>query len=218
MAAAENGLIPDVHVKVINEQKRQSRQHCMAFDLEEPFQIETASLLDFVLDKTKTFWFHVPNQSPFNAESPHLIRAGARMKKQGRKAGIPDNCVVWDGRCFFIELKSRNGKPSPAQKVVIPALEAAGAPVVIAYTLEEVMDALAAWGIPLRATLADFHDRHKPTAVRMSAAEYRATVGQVDTAKLPRMPKAFKAPKPVRPAKASGKMAALRKILAERRS
>ena len=187
----------------------------MAFDLEEPFQIETASLLDFVLDKTKTFWFHVPNQSPFNAESPHLIRAGARMKKQGRKAGIPDNCVVWDGRCFFIELKSRNGKPSPAQKVVIPALEAAGAPVVIAYSLEEVMDALAAWGIPLRATLADFRNRHKPTAVRMSAAEYRATVGLTDAVKPPKLAKPRKV---TRPAKANSKLAALRKILAERRS
>lgn len=136
------------------------------------------------------------------------------MKKQGRKAGIPDNCVIWNGKAHFVELKSRNGRTSPAQKVVIPALEAAGAPVVIAYSLEEVMDALAAWGIPLRATLADFRNRHKPTAVRMSAAEYRATVGLTDAVEQPKLPKA---PRQTRPAKANSKLAALRKILAERR-
>lgn len=215
MQMTDGGDEPAAHAEVISETKRKSRQHCNAFDLEEPFQIETASLLETVLLKPDAFWFHIPNQSPFNAESPHLIRAGARMKKQGRKAGIPDNCVIWNGIAHFIELKSRNGKASPAQKIVIPALEAAGAPVVIAYSLEEVMDALAAWGIPLRATLADFRNRHKPTAVRMSAAEYRATVGLTDTPKPPKLPKA---PRQTRPAKANSKLAALRKILAERRS
>ena len=204
-----------VHAEVITETKRKSRQHCNAFDLEEPFQVETASLLECVLRKPDAYWFHIPNQSPFNAESPHLIRAGARMKKQGRKAGIPDNCIIWDGKAHFVELKSRKGVASPAQKIVIPALEAAGSPVVIAYSLEEVMDALAAWGIPLRATLADFRNRHKHTAVRMSAAEYRATVGQSTVAKPPKLPKA---PRQTRPAKANSKLAALRKILAERRS
>lgn len=77
------------------------------------------------------------------------------------------------------------------------------------------MDALAAWGIPLRATLADFRNRHKPTAVRMSAAEYRATVGLTDAVKPSKLAKPRKV---TRPAKANSKLAALRKILAERRS
>ena len=203
-----------VHAEVITETKRKSRQHCNAFDLEEPFQVETASLLNYVLQTPEAYWFHVPNQSQFHGKELRRVLAGARFKAQGRKAGVPDNCVIYAGRAHFIELKSRKGVASPAQKIVIPALEAAGTPVVIAYSLEEVMDALAAWGIPLRATLADFRNRHKPTAVRMSAAEYRATVGQSTVVKPPKLPKA---PRQTRPAKANSKLAALRKILAERR-
>lgn len=215
MQMTDGGDEPAAHAEVISETKRKSRQHCNAFDLEEPFQIETASLLDLVLPKPGAFWFHVPNQGQFTERSVRTIRAGARFKKQGLKAGVPDNCVIWNGKAHFVELKSKTGTASKAQKVVIPALEAAGSPVVIAYSLEEVMDALAAWGIPLRATLADFRNRHKPTAVRMSAAEYRATVGLTDAVKPPKLPKA---PRQTRPAKANSKLAALRKILAERRS
>lgn len=215
MQTADGGREPDAHAEVISETKRKSRQQCNAFDLEEPFQVETASLLDYVLPKPDAYWFHIPNQGAFREESRRTAIAGARFKKQGLKAGVPDNCVIWDGKAHFVELKSRNGRPSPAQKIVIPALQAAGSPVVIAYSLEEVMDALTAWGIPLRATLADFRNRHKPTAVRMSAAEYRATVGLTETAKTPKL---SKPPRQTRPAKANSKLAALRKILAERRS
>lgn len=217
MQMTDVGSKPDAHVEVISETKRQSRQHCNAFDLEEPFQVETASLLDMVLPVPEAFWFHVPNQGISQGKwaTKHDRISGARFKRQGLKAGVPDNCVIWNGKAHFVELKSRKGKASPAQKVVIPALEAAGAPVVIAYSLEEVMDALAAWGIPLRATLADFRNRHKPTAVRMSAAEYRATVGLTDAVKPPKLAKPRKV---TRPAKANSKLAALRKILAERRS
>lgn len=215
MQMTDGGDEPAAHAEVISEKKRKSRQHCNAFDLEEPFQIETASLLDLVLPKPDAYWFHVPNQSQFHGKDLRRVLAGERFKKQGRKAGVPDNCVIWNGKAHFVELKSKTGKASPAQKVVIPALEAAGSPVVIAYSLEEVIDALATWGIPLRATLADFRNRHKPTAVRMSAAEYRATVGLTDAVKPSKLAKPRKV---TRPAKANSKLAALRKILAERRS
>lgn len=180
MQMTDGGNEPDAHAEVIIETKRKSRQHCNAFDLEEPFQVETASLLNYVLQTPEAYWFHIPNQSPFNAESPHLIRAGARMKKQGRKAGIPDNCVVYAGRAHFIELKSKTGTLSPAQKIVIPALKSAGSPVEIARTLEDVMAALVAWGIPLRHTLEDYRSFKTPHAKlsnRVSASEFRAVMG-----------------------------------------
>ena len=134
MQMTDGGNEPDAHAEVITETKQKSRQHCNAFDLEEPFQVETASLLNYVLPTPEAYWFHIPNQSQFHGKKLRRVLAGARFKAQGRKAGVPDNCVVYAGRAHFIELKSRKGVASPAQKIVIPALEAAGSPVVIAAT------------------------------------------------------------------------------------
>lgn len=150
-------------------------------DSEERFQVEVAMFLDFVLPQ-HSWWSHFPNGG-----HRHML-VGASLKRQGTRAGTPDNLIIWSGRAFWIELKARYGTLKTSQKTTIPAIESAGSPVAVARTLEDVAAALAAWGIPLRASLADFRARNRakpatasPAAktanTTMSVAEYRAHMG-----------------------------------------
>lgn len=144
---------------------------------EEAFQIETAAYLNAALPKPGAFWYHVPNQGMF-ASTRQILSAGARFKKQGLRAGVPDNAIVWGGQAYFIELKSKTGRISDVQKIVIPEIESAGAPVAVARTLDEVAAALTAWGIPLTMTPDEFrsHAAIKTIPTRMSVSDYRAVM------------------------------------------
>ncbi len=75
---------------------------------------------------------------------------GRIIKGTGYKSGTPDLLIVAEGRAWFIELKAPRGMLSEAQRRTIPALEAAGAHVVVCRSLDEVRGALDAWGIPTR--------------------------------------------------------------------
>jgi hypothetical protein len=161
-------------------------------DSEERFQRETALFFDFVLP-TDAWWSHFPNGG-----HRHML-VGASLKRQGTQAGAPDNLIIWQGKAHWVELKSRYGTLRASQQTTIPAIEAAGSPVAVARTLEDVEAALTAWGIPLRASLAEFRVRkcnrvqaaaaataaapqsgkHTPQT-RMSVAEYRAHIGLAD--------------------------------------
>jgi hypothetical protein len=157
-------------------------------DSEERFQVETALFFDFCLPDA-CWWCHVPNGG-----HRHML-VGASLKRQGTRAGTPDNLIIWQGRAYWIELKSRTGTLRASQKTTIPDIEAAGSPVAVARTLEDIAAALTAWGIPLRASLADFRARNRATPAaasavpqsgshtpqtRMSVADYRAHIGLTD--------------------------------------
>lgn len=67
--------------------------------------------------------FHIPNERKCSAAT------GARLKREGVKAGIPDiflphACGGYHG--LFIELKAGKGRPSKAQLEKIEALTQAG--------------------------------------------------------------------------------------------
>ena len=89
----------------------------------------------------------------------------ATLTRQGVKRGLPDAFVISGGRIFGIELKLRKGtlsktrvvltrRGSPrileGQEEVFARLEAAGMEIAIARSVDEVLDQLRRWGIPLR--------------------------------------------------------------------
>jgi hypothetical protein len=86
------------------------------------------------------FWFH-----PANGGVRDKITA-ARMKGLGVIPGVPDIVLVIAGRTHGLELKSGNGKPSPAQIAAHERLKRSGAALAITYGLDEALAALAAWG------------------------------------------------------------------------
>lgn len=73
-----------------------------------------------------------------------------RMQRIGVRAGIPDILVVHDGRCHWIELKAGKNSTTEAQDVTHERLRAAGCPVVVCRSTDDVRANLMAWGVPIR--------------------------------------------------------------------
>jgi hypothetical protein len=78
---------------------------------EEFCQQELVGLLAEYADPETTFWSCLENR-------PRSRLSGARQRLRGVRGGVPDLVCVFRGRVIFIELKSRFGLPSKAQKQV----------------------------------------------------------------------------------------------------
>ena len=90
---------------------------------------------------------------PFHSPNGGYRRASeaGRLKAMGVIPGLPDVGVVNGGKIFWLELKAAKGRISPAQAYCHRRLEAAGSPVSVCKTLEDVEAALIHAGIPIRA-------------------------------------------------------------------
>ncbi len=102
-----------------------------------------------------------------NAMAVHIRNehagAGERIRavRMGMVSGMPDWLILDAGRAFLIELKPRGWRTKKAKRTihelrqieVHKQIQRAGCPVMICETLEEVIQALINWGIPLRAKL-----------------------------------------------------------------
>ena len=89
---------------------------------------------------------HSPNESDGSA-----IYTKKQMGK-GMVPGWPDLEIIYEGRIYFIELKSAKGRITANQNLCMGRLERAGAPVALCRTLEGV-EAFLAKHMPLRASL-----------------------------------------------------------------
>lgn len=121
---------------------------------EHAFQMAVRDFLDVALP-AGCWW------SAVDAGAGKLSKAAAgRRKARGVKAGFPDIVVIFDGRILGIELKRprgagvRAGVASEVQGDVAAAWNAAGAPVRVCRSVEEVCRALVAFGIRVRVPLA----------------------------------------------------------------
>ena len=103
-----------------------------------------ADYLDLALTPA-SFWFPIPNGAKLSKIT------GAMLKRTKQiKAGVPDICIVNDGRACFLELKSKRGTATENQFDTAYALAGAGAVVAMCKTLDQVKNALKDWGIPLK--------------------------------------------------------------------
>lgn len=72
---------------------------------------------------------------------------GAKLKRMGVKAGVPDLWFAVPGRpAFWLELKTIGGRLSEAQKEFIPAMRSAGVIVHVAHGLDEALSILESEG------------------------------------------------------------------------
>ena len=92
-------------------------------------------------------WFHIPN-------SPRNKVAGAKLKKMGMKAGMPDICIHYRGETLYVELKAPKGRLSPAQKAMQMQLARAGVRVMTECRSVEALEAYLEQFMPLKARLA----------------------------------------------------------------
>lgn len=91
---------------------------------------------------------HSPN------EGKRGWRAQSWLKRAGTRAGWPDIELIYDGKFYGIELKAGTRKPTAIQAATHDDLWAAGARIKICRSIEDVIDALEGWKIPLRGKIA----------------------------------------------------------------
>jgi len=75
---------------------------------------------------------------------------GGIMRGAGLKAGMPDLLLFHAGRTFGIELKVATGRQTEAQREMQKKLEKAGVYYAVIRDLNELVDYLGFWKVPLR--------------------------------------------------------------------
>lgn len=110
---------------------------------EQTLHLQVAQFLEAALTPASV-WFHCPNGGKrTRAEAGIFCGLGV-------KSGIPDVVIVFDGQAHFIELKSTRGRIQPSQTEMMCRLRKAGARIAVARSLDEVIDHIQRWSIPLR--------------------------------------------------------------------
>jgi hypothetical protein len=89
-------------------------------------------------------FFHIPG-------NPRSARDGARLKRLGAKAGMPDIGIIHRGRIMFLEVKRFGGRQSPEQIATMHEIWDAGGVYVCAYGLDHCIAVLETWGVLLRS-------------------------------------------------------------------
>jgi hypothetical protein len=106
-------------------------------------QTRLAEMLGEYLDPADTFWTSLENK-------PLSRLSGIFQKKRGVRSGLPDVLVIWRGKPIFVELKSRAGVASKAQKQIRLEMLPAGADWWLARSARAAMMALCLSGVVFR--------------------------------------------------------------------
>jgi hypothetical protein len=106
-------------------------------------QAKLAEMLAKYLDPADTFWTSLENK-------PISRLSGIFQKKRGVRSGLPDVQVIWRGKPIFVELKSRAGVASKAQKQVRLEMLPAGADWWLARSARAALMALHLSGVVFR--------------------------------------------------------------------
>ena len=101
-----------------------------------------SSLVQHLHARTRSgvFWFGIGNGGKRDAV------AGAFLKKEGVRAGVPDMCFVINGVAHFLELKESGGRLSEHQELLKEEIESSGAVWDVAVGLDQALDRLKGWG------------------------------------------------------------------------
>jgi len=116
------------------------RYRYQQFSSEDQIQAAIVSLLR-VSGHRDLIWFHCPNGIPCSKET------GARFVKLGMKAGVPDLCFVLPyARPAFLEVKTKGGRQSIAQRAFEMKCNFVGVPYAIVRSVTEAQEILSRWG------------------------------------------------------------------------
>src|SRR6516165_2410471 len=106
-------------------------------------QTRLAEMLDECLDPIDTFWTSLENK-------PLSRLSGVFQKRRGVRSGLPDVLVIFRQKPIFVELKSRAGVATKAQKQRRLELLAAGAVWLMARSARAALMALHLSGVVFR--------------------------------------------------------------------
>jgi|SRR6516164_2470130 hypothetical protein len=93
------------------------------------------------------YWFAIPNGGLRS-------KAEARvMQSTGTRPGVPDLAFVYEGRAYFLEVKTEHGRPTEHQLKAIADINDAGGYAVIGCGLDRCLQILERWGLLRGETL-----------------------------------------------------------------
>lgn len=98
---------------------------------EESLQIACVNWFRYQYPEPKYLIFAVPNGGKRN------IITAVKMKKQGVRAGIPDLCIMTQGKMFFIEMKIGKNQLTENQIEIISMINDFGFKTYVARSFEE---------------------------------------------------------------------------------
>jgi hypothetical protein len=114
-------------------------------DPETQLQIGAVNLLTYALPRDAVF-HHSHN------EGKRSRREGGIAKAMGQRAGFADLVIFWNGVVYLIEFKDVKKYQSRVQREFEADMAATGFPFyAVIRSIDELVDCLKSWGIPLRA-------------------------------------------------------------------
>lgn len=93
-----------------------------------------------LLGASDMLWYSIPNGAKL------AKRTAIHMKRTGMTAGAADLAIIVDGRPYFMEVKVKGGKQSPAQKDFEQRANMAGAVYVVVDSIDTAIKTLRSWG------------------------------------------------------------------------
>lgn len=112
---------------------------------------------DFQRSLVKFLQVALPHDALYFSIPNGLMRsrkAAARAVGEGLCAGVPDLCVIHRGRALFLELKTKRGVVSQAQRNLQRLLIHCGAQVMTVRSVPEAEAALREACVPLKAAVS----------------------------------------------------------------
>lgn len=119
-------------------------------DIEGPIHRSILSLLERMFPDAVVH--HSPNEFPGKGEM--VKRALAKAKWNGMKPGYPDLIMHMGGASYAFEVKAEGGRTTDVQKALLERLQTQGVHCAVVRSQEDVCDALADWGVPLKGKIS----------------------------------------------------------------
>jgi hypothetical protein len=106
------------------------------------------------IQKTIVAWLEAAVPGVFVFAIPNAARRGPGQRAgnavPGLRKGMPDLAFLVDGHAWFVEVKTPDGWLSEVQRDCHVDLKEVGHDVAIVTSIEDMREALAAWGIHTR--------------------------------------------------------------------
>jgi len=115
---------------------------------ESDIQKQVIDYLSIRAVKGNFFFFSIPNEGFMQAaniarmDNKTKSILNTHLKKMGMVAGVPDLCILYDGKTLFIELKTKTGRLSKIQEIVHKKIKSISHNIEIARSLDDVIEIL----------------------------------------------------------------------------
>ena len=115
---------------------------------EDEIQISIVEAFGLLSSRAGFMFFHVANEAAMKARSGKDIHGLIEhLKKMGLMPGVSDLVIVFEGRAYFLEIKTSKGKQTKDQIAFELWARDCGAPYRLVKSFDQAITSLEDWGI-----------------------------------------------------------------------